>query len=101
MVQLGGRGVEVRQTRLRSAGQRLIAWDWYRIGGRDTTNPYLAKALLARDRLLERGDDSVAIILAAPYAVKSDAAERALGEFAADMLPAIDAALGQAGKAAR
>jgi len=100
MVPVGARAVEVRQTRLRSAGQRLVAWDWYRIGARDTANPYLAKALLARDRLLERGDDSVAIILAAPYAVRSDAAERALGEFARDMLPAIDAALAQARKAA-
>lgn len=88
--------LELRQTRLASAGGRLLVWDWYRIAGRDLSNPYVAKALLARDKLLRRGDDSAAIVLAAPYEASPEAAAETLRLFLRDMLPAIDAALGSA-----
>src|SRR5215813_13496154 len=55
-VELPNGKVELRQTRLGSAAGRLLVWDWYRIGGRDLSNPYVAKALLARDKLLRRAD---------------------------------------------
>lgn len=96
---LGGRVLELRQTWLRSPHQRLLVWDWYRVAGRDLANPYLAKALLARERLLQRHDDSAAIILAAPYAVRPEEAQRILREFAADMLPSIESALARAQEA--
>jgi len=86
----------LRQTRVRSASGRLLVWDWYRIAGRDLSNPYLAKALLARDKLLGRGDDSAAVVLAAPYEGRPDAAAETLRLFVREMLPAIDAALGPA-----
>ena len=76
-------------------------WDWYRVAGHDIANPYLAKALLARDRLLGREDDSAAIILATPYDVRPDAAQRTLREFATEMLPSIDAALALAKRGTR
>jgi exosortase A len=85
--------VELRQTRLGSAGGRLLVWDWYRIAGYDLSNPYLAKALLARDKLLGRGDDSAAIVLAAPYDSSPETAVDTLRVFAREMLPAIDNAL--------
>lgn len=85
--------IELRQTRLRSARQRLLVWDWFRISGRDMSNPYFAKALLARDKLLGRSDDSAAIILAAPYEIRPDAAQETLREFARDMLPSIESTL--------
>jgi exosortase A len=85
--------VELRQTRLGSGAGRLLVWDWYRIGGHDLSNPYLAKALLARDKLLRRADDSVAIVLAAPYEVRPQAAAETLRDFTREMLPAIDYAL--------
>jgi exosortase A len=95
-----GRGpLDIRQTRLRSAGQRLLVWDWFRISGRDLINPYLAKVLLTRDRLLGRGDAGAAIIVAAPYDEQSDAAAETLRQFVREMRPSIDAAL--AGVAAR
>jgi EpsI family protein len=53
----GNGPLAVRQTRLRSIGQRLLTWDWFRVSGRDLTNPYLAKVLFARDKLLGKGDD--------------------------------------------
>jgi EpsI family protein len=91
----GGR-VELRQTRLRSAAGRLLVWDWYRIGGYDLSNPYMAKALLARDKLLRREDDSAAIVLAAPYETRPEAAADTLRVFTREMLPAIDQALRRA-----
>ncbi|HZQ74072.1 MAG TPA: exosortase A [Burkholderiales bacterium] len=89
----------VRETELRSARQRLLVWDWYWIGGTALTSPYVAKAYLARDRLLGRGDDAAAVILAAPYDEQPERARQTLREFASEMRPAIDAALAQAQKA--
>jgi exosortase A len=88
--------VELRQTRLASASARLLVWDWYRVAGYDLANPYVAKALLARDKLLGRGDESAAIVLAAPYDANPAAAAEALHQFLRDMVPAIDAALASA-----
>jgi exosortase A len=85
--------VELRQTRLRSAAGRLLVWDWYRIAGHDLSNPFVAKALLARDKLLRRGDDSAAIVLAAPYEARPETAAETLRVFSREMLPAIDHAL--------
>ena len=85
--------VELRQTRLRSADGRLLVWDWYRIAGYDLSNPFMAKALVARDKLLRRRDDCAAIVLAAPYEARPESAADTLRTFARDMLPAIDQAL--------
>jgi EpsI family protein len=85
--------MELRQTRLRSAAGRLLVWDWYRIAGQDLSNPFMAKALVARDKLLRRGDDSAAIVLAAPYEARYETAAETLRLFTREMLPAIDHAL--------
>lgn len=90
--------VELRETRLRSAAGGLLVWDWYRIAGRDLSNPYIAKALVAREKLLRHGDDSAAIVLAAPYEARPETAAETLRVFAREMLPAIDRALGAAGQ---
>lgn len=90
---LGATRLELRQTRLRAGAQRLLVWDWYRVAGRDLSSPYLSKALLARDKLLGRGDDAAAVVLAAAYAERSDEAEEALRQFVRAMLPAIHASL--------
>jgi len=88
--------LQLRQTWLRSAAGRMLVWDWYRIGGQDLSNPYLAKALVARDKLLRRGDDSAAIVLAAAYDSRPETAAQTLRLFTREMLPAIDHALGAA-----
>ncbi len=94
---LGAGAVDVRQTRLRSPTQRLLVWDWFRISGRDLTSPYVAKLLLARDRLLGRGDDAAAIILATPYEEQPAVAEETLRQFVREMLPSVDSALARVG----
>ena len=66
------------------------------MSGSHFRSPYLGKLYMARDKLLGRGDDAAAIILAAPYAEDTEAAQHTLREFAADMLPAIEAALAEA-----
>jgi len=95
--ELPGGKLQLRQTRLGSAGDRLLVWDWYRVGGRDLSNPFVAKALLARDKLLRRGDDSAAIALAAPYEADPEAAAETLRFFLRDMLPSIDKSLAMSG----
>jgi exosortase A len=90
---LGGRAIELRETRLRASNQRLLVWDWYRIAGRDLSDPYLAKALLAKDKLLGGGDESAAIVLAAAYDARPDAAAQTLRQFTREMMPSVDAAL--------
>jgi exosortase A len=83
----------VKQTLLRSQPQRLLVWDWMYLDGRRTTNSYLAKLLLAKNRLLGQPDDGVAIIVAAPYAERREPAEQALRDFVRDMLPEIEGSI--------
>ena len=90
--------IELRESRLRSGAGGLLVWDWYRIDGRDLSNPFLAKALLARDKLLGRGDESAVIVLAAPYDAHPQAAADTLRLFLHDMLPSIDNSLALSGQ---
>jgi EpsI family protein len=93
---VGSATLPLRQTLLRSAGQRLLIWDWFVVAGQDVTNPYKAKLIQARDQVLGRGDDGLAIIVAAPYAETPAAAEKSLRDFIAAMRPSIDAATAKA-----
>jgi exosortase A len=86
----------VRQSQLRSSGQRLLIWDWFRIAGHDLVDPYFAKALLAWEKLARHGDDGTAIILASPYSDPTQPPTATLQEFMRDMLPSIDATLARA-----
>ena len=90
---LGNGPTDIRQTLLRSAGQRLLIWDWFRVSGQDIVSLYVGKVLLARDKLLGRGDDAAAIILFTPYQERPDAAEETLRQFVREMLPSIEIAL--------
>jgi len=93
---VGGTTLPLRRTLLRSATQRLVIWEWFVVSGQDVANPYLAKMLQARDKMLGRGDDGIAIIVAAPYAESPAAAEQTLRDFIAAMRPSIDAATAKA-----
>jgi exosortase A len=90
---LGPGTLGVRETRLRSPRQRLLVWDWFRIAGHDVVNPYVAKWMLAWQKLSNRGDDGTTIILATPYDDPSQPPTATLREFALDMTPSINAAL--------
>jgi len=89
-----GQSHQVRKARMRSIhGQNLLVlyWDW--IGGRFSTNPYLAKALEAKQTLLGQRRDAAAIILFAEYDDSTDQQEALIQSFVDDMLPAIETSL--------
>jgi len=65
---------------------RMMVWNVYWIGGRWTTNDYLAKVYLALAKLTGEGDDSAAVMVYAPYAEgEHDAAAATLERFLAEM----------------
>jgi EpsI family protein len=94
--QVGESTLPLRQTRLRSAGQKLVIWDWYVISGTDIANPYVAKLMQARDLILGRGDDGVVIMVAAPYDEATAGAEQVLRDFIVSMRGSIDASVAAA-----
>ncbi|PTQ82809.1 exosortase A [Nitrosospira multiformis] len=92
-ISLGSQEEIVKQNRLHSPSISLLAWRWYWIGGEETANPYWAKLMLARNKLLGRGDDAVEIIVATRYEDSVDEAASVLQDFITDTAPAITGAL--------
>lgn len=86
------RGIEIRGNR-----GRLLVWHWYWIGGRVTSNDYMAKVWLVVARLTGRGDDSAVVMLETPVGeVGRDQAEESLAAFVRDLGPAIGQTLSAA-----
>ena len=83
----------LKQNQLDSPSINLLVWRWYWLGDEVTANPYLAKLILARNKLLGRGDDGAEIIIAARYEDTPDEAVPVLQGFLDDMMPAITAGL--------
>jgi EpsI family protein len=78
------------------AAERSYWWDWFWVSDRFINNPYLAKLLQARARLLGGGDDGAVIVLYAPSETKPEIAYAAMREFLGDALPAIQKSLDDA-----
>jgi len=95
-IAVGGHPLQIVQSKLRSPVQRLLVWNWDRVGDTYTVNAHLAKLLEAKTRLLGQRDDAAAIILSTPYEDKPDGATATLQEFIDDMLPAIETGLKRA-----
>jgi EpsI family protein len=72
-------------------GERLLVWSWYLVGNRHTANPFLAKLLEAKSRLVGRHGEAVLIAVATPYDEKPEVAAAVLTAFLNAMLPAIEA----------
>jgi len=85
--------IDVHQSLLRGAGTRLTTWDWFWVAGRHTDNPYAAKLIQAKSRLLGHGDDSAVIVLYTVSRDRGEAAEAILRDFAQDAFPAIERTL--------
>ena len=77
------------EAKLRSRSMSLVVWRWYWVDGQYVVNPYWAKLLQAKSKLLGRGDDGAVVIVYAPYDDRPQAAELALKDFVGAMLPAI------------
>lgn len=93
---VGSQPLLIVQTKLRSPTQRLLVWNWNRIGDISTVNAHFAKLLEAKARVLGQRDDAAAIILSSPYDGDMESAAAVLQEFIGDMLPAIDTSLKRA-----
>ena len=87
--------VTIQQTLLRAQNQRLLVWNWNTLEGVHTLNPYLAKWLLAKSKLLGQRDDGSVIVIAVPYAVDDspEATAAVLQAFVLDMLPSLEKSL--------
>ena len=84
-----------RRDQLGSGGEGSVAaWQVYWVGGRFTGSDALAKARVAVDRLLGRGDDAAEIVLSVSDS-SPETADRALRAFVEDNLEALDAVLTQ------
>jgi exosortase A len=93
IVSLGSQQETVNQNQLHSSAAKLLVWRWYWLGEEKTANPYLAKFILAKNKLLGRGDDGAEIIVAARYEETLEEAAPVLAGFLGDMMPAITAGL--------
>jgi exosortase A len=93
---LGDTVLPVRTAEIRSARHRIVAWQWYWVDGKWTTNDYLAKAWLAWARLLRRGDDSAVLVVHTSQQTSREPADAVLQSFVREMLPAIETALANA-----
>ena len=96
-VRIGGQTRQVRQAKMRgSDGQRLLVWQWNLINQRSIVNDYVAKLVLALDRVRLARDDGLSVLIATPYDnVGIESATETLSRFAADMQPAIGRTLDQ------
>jgi exosortase A len=88
-IELGSQRLTVRQNQLHSPSQKLLLWRWYRLAGEETVSPQMAKLILAKHKLLARGDDGAEIIIATQYEDRADEAVSVLQAFLDDMMPTI------------
>jgi len=91
---IGEEPAAFRFSEMYSPETRQLVWSGYWIGGRWTTNDYVAKIYLALSRLAGKGDDSAAVMFYAPFRTGDlHGAEDRLKSFAQEMGPEIEASL--------
>lgn len=89
---VGGVPYRILEARLRThGGERLLAWQWNRVMGRNDLHPLRIKIELALEKVLGGRDDGAAFIIAAPYEEQPAEAERVLRAYLADMGPGLAA----------
>ena len=81
--------ITVTQNLLHTQQEKLLVWRWFWINGEETSNPFLAKALLSKNKLFNEGDMGAEIIVAAPYEDRPSEAVPVLQQFIKESLPAI------------
>jgi EpsI family protein len=88
-----GHPVRVDEVRVVSAHDNLLVWSWYRIDGRNTANPYMAKLLEAKQQLLTGSRQGARVFIATPAGDDSSQARAVLQDFVTVYGTAIEAAL--------
>ena len=84
------------EARLRGRSAQLLVWRWYWVDGQYVVNPYWAKLLQAKSRLLGRGGDGAVVIVYADLEADREVAAGRLQDFVDTMLPAITQSLSHA-----
>jgi len=93
-ITINSRNLTIRETQINSFAINLLVWRWYILGeGQETTSPYVAKAMLAKNRLISDSEMGAEIIIATPYEIHPSEAKPVLKQFLADMLPEISSSL--------
>jgi exosortase A len=90
---LGHQELASIDARLRGLSAQLLVWRWYWVDGQYVVNPYWAKLLQAKSRLLGRGGDGAVVMVYTTFEERPDASERTMQEFVTAMLPAITTSL--------
>lgn len=95
---IGGRTLALREARLKDpSGRSFLVWQWLWIDGEFTASDVAGKLRQARAKLLMRGDDGAAVMVAARFDDNHpETARAALRAFLADNLAPLEASLGAA-----
>lgn len=91
-IDVGGQPLEVRESKLRVRGERIVARRWYWIGGTVTASPVRAKLAQVRERLSGHGDAGAIVVVYARAPGEGGASAPALDDLtreAAARLPAL------------
>jgi EpsI family protein len=88
-----GLPLRVDEVRVISARDNLLVWSWYRIDGRNTANPYIAKLLEAKQQMVAGRRQGARVFIATPAGEDSSQARAVLQEFVTVYGTAIAAAL--------
>lgn len=85
-VEIAGIPYRILEAKLRTErDERILAWQWNRVQGRNDLHPLWIKIKLAVTKVLGGRDDGAAYIIAAPYDDQPAAAERVLRDYLAAM----------------
>lgn len=89
----------VMQSQLAWGNLNLLTWQWYQIGEVQTASPYQAKWLQAKQRLMGYGDDSMDVVVFAPYDKRPEEVSALMERFVAQAGPFIRQSMAAAGSA--
>jgi exosortase A len=96
--QVAGRTLTLREARLKGPQGQFLVWHWLWIDGQFTASDIKGKLRQAGAKLLMRGDDGAALMVAAPFGENPDTARAALRAFLGANLAPLEASLEQARK---
>lgn len=88
--------ISLIESKLRGRSTQLFVWHWYWVDGQYTVNPYWAKLLQAKSKLLGRGDDGAVVIVYTELGTDGTDGKAAAGrlqDFVSAMLPAVTKSL--------
>ena len=95
-VGVGKDRLSVKTTEFTDGSDRIVAWHWYRVGGRLTASDVLAKVYIALSKLSGQGDDSALVVIYTRKKDRSGSENLVLANFAADMGDAVQRTLSEA-----